>query len=36
VIVHEPGESAETLMARVDEALYTAKAAGRDCVSLAS
>jgi diguanylate cyclase (GGDEF)-like protein len=34
VVVHEPGELAETLMARVDEALYTAKAAGRDRVSL--
>ncbi len=34
VVVHEPGESAETLMARVDEALYEAKAAGRDRVSL--
>jgi diguanylate cyclase (GGDEF)-like protein len=34
VVVHEPGESAETLMARVDEALYEAKAAGRDRVSI--
>jgi diguanylate cyclase (GGDEF)-like protein len=34
VIVREPGESPEALMERVDEALYTAKAAGRDRVSL--
>ncbi len=34
IVVHAPGESAETLMARVDEALYEAKAAGRDRVSL--
>jgi diguanylate cyclase (GGDEF)-like protein len=34
VVLHEPGESAGALMARVDEALYTAKAAGRDRVSL--
>ena len=34
VVVHAPGESAEILMARVDEALYEAKAAGRDRVSL--
>lgn len=36
MLVNEPGESAEELMARVDEALYSAKAAGRDRVSLAS
>lgn len=34
VVIQEPGETAETLMRRVDEALYTAKAAGRDHVSL--
>ncbi len=34
VVIYEPGESAEVLMARVDEALYTAKASGRDQVSL--
>jgi diguanylate cyclase (GGDEF)-like protein len=34
VIVGEQGESSEMLMARVDEALYSAKAAGRDRVSL--
>jgi diguanylate cyclase (GGDEF)-like protein len=34
IVVHSPGETAETLMARVDEALYEAKAAGRDRVSL--
>jgi diguanylate cyclase (GGDEF)-like protein len=36
VIVSEPGESSEDMMTRVDEALYTAKAAGRDRVSLLS
>ncbi|MFZ1925483.1 MAG: sensor domain-containing diguanylate cyclase [Solirubrobacteraceae bacterium] len=35
VVVQEPGESAEELMTRVDEALYAAKTAGRDRVSLA-
>ena len=35
VVIHKPGESAEALMGRVDEALYVAKDAGRDCVSLA-
>jgi diguanylate cyclase (GGDEF)-like protein len=34
VVIHEPGESADALMARVDEALYAAKDAGRDRVSL--
>jgi diguanylate cyclase (GGDEF)-like protein len=34
VVVHEPGESGESLMARVDEALYAAKTAGRDRVAL--
>jgi diguanylate cyclase (GGDEF)-like protein len=34
VVIQEPGESADTLMARVDEALYSAKTAGRDRVSL--
>lgn len=36
VVVHEPGESAEALITRADEALYSAKAAGRDRVSLAA
>ena len=36
VVLQVPGEQAETLMTRVDEALYTAKAAGRDRVSLVS
>jgi diguanylate cyclase (GGDEF)-like protein len=36
VVVRAPGERAETLMARVDEALYAAKAAGRDRASLAA
>jgi diguanylate cyclase (GGDEF)-like protein len=35
VIVCESGEAPDSLMTRVDEALYTAKAAGRDYVSLA-
>jgi diguanylate cyclase (GGDEF)-like protein len=35
VIVRETCESAEALMTRVDEALYAAKSAGRDRVSLA-
>jgi diguanylate cyclase (GGDEF)-like protein len=34
VVFHEPGESAEVLMGRVDQALYAAKDAGRDCTSL--
>jgi diguanylate cyclase len=34
VVIHEPGESADALMARVDKALYTAKDSGRDRVSL--
>jgi diguanylate cyclase (GGDEF)-like protein len=34
--IGEPGESSETLMTRVDEALYAAKSAGRDRVSLAA
>lgn len=34
VVVREPGESAEELMTRVDEALYEAKAGGRDRVAL--
>jgi diguanylate cyclase (GGDEF)-like protein len=34
VVIHEPGESAEALMTRVDAALYAAKDAGRDRVSL--
>jgi diguanylate cyclase (GGDEF)-like protein len=36
VVVHQPGESSDTLMTRVDEALYAAKARGRDGVSLTS
>jgi diguanylate cyclase (GGDEF)-like protein len=36
IVVQEPGESAEELMTRVDEALYAAKTAGRDQVSFAS
>jgi diguanylate cyclase (GGDEF)-like protein len=35
MVVCEPGESPEGLMTRVDAALYSAKAAGRDRVSLA-
>lgn len=34
VVIQEPGEDAEALMTRVDEALYAAKSAGRDRVSL--
>jgi diguanylate cyclase (GGDEF)-like protein len=34
IVVGEPDESSETLMDRVDEALYSAKASGRDCSSL--
>jgi diguanylate cyclase (GGDEF)-like protein len=36
VVIHEHGESSDALMARVDAALYDAKAAGRDRVSLAA
>lgn len=32
VAVSQPGDSVETLVKRADEALYEAKAAGRDCV----
>ncbi len=35
IVVQQPGESAEELMTRVDQALYAAKTAGRDRVSLA-
>jgi diguanylate cyclase (GGDEF)-like protein len=35
IVVQAPGESAEELMTRVDEALYVAKTSGRDQVSLA-
>jgi diguanylate cyclase (GGDEF)-like protein len=35
VVLHEPGESADTLMSRVDAALYAAKADGRDRVTVA-
>jgi diguanylate cyclase (GGDEF)-like protein len=35
IVVQEPEESAEELMTRVDQALYAAKTAGRDRVSLA-
>ncbi len=35
VATHQPGESAEQLLKRADLALYRAKRAGRDCVSLA-
>jgi diguanylate cyclase (GGDEF)-like protein len=35
VVMHRAGESCEVLMARVDDALYQAKAAGRDRVLLA-
>jgi diguanylate cyclase (GGDEF)-like protein len=34
VVIHEPGESVDMLMARVDQALYAAKDAGRDRISL--
>ncbi|HEY7933692.1 MAG TPA: diguanylate cyclase [Solirubrobacteraceae bacterium] len=34
IVLHKPGESPEAAMTRVDKALYAAKAAGRDCVSL--
>jgi diguanylate cyclase (GGDEF)-like protein len=34
IVVQEPGEDADALMARVDKELYVAKAAGRDRVSL--
>lgn len=36
LIVRKPSESADTLMTRVDDALYAAKSAGRDQVSLAA
>jgi diguanylate cyclase (GGDEF)-like protein len=36
MVIQEPDESSESLMARVDEALYTAKSAGRDRVSVAA
>ncbi|HEY2142163.1 MAG TPA: sensor domain-containing diguanylate cyclase [Solirubrobacteraceae bacterium] len=36
VVIYEPGESAEILMGRVDKALYTAKASGRDRVLVAA
>lgn len=36
MVIQEPGESSESLMTRVDAALYTAKSAGRDRVSLAA
>ena len=35
IVMHNAGESCDELMARVDEALYRAKAAGRDRVLLA-
>jgi diguanylate cyclase (GGDEF)-like protein len=35
IVVRGPGESAEGLMTRVDQALYVAKTSGRDQVSLA-
>jgi diguanylate cyclase (GGDEF)-like protein len=35
VAVWEPGDDAVTLLARADDALYRAKAAGRNCVELA-
>ena len=36
MVIQEPEESSESLMMRVDKALYTAKSAGRDRVSLAA
>jgi diguanylate cyclase (GGDEF)-like protein len=36
MVIQESGESSENLMKRVDTALYTAKSAGRDRVSLAA
>ncbi len=35
IVLHLAGETAETLMKRVDLALYEAKGAGRNCVSVA-
>ncbi len=35
IVMHLPGETAEVLMKRVDAALYEAKDAGRNCISLA-
>lgn len=35
IVAHRPGEPAESLMARADEALYQAKAGGRDRVTVA-
>jgi diguanylate cyclase (GGDEF)-like protein len=35
IVMHIPGEVSESLMKRVDAALYEAKDAGRNCVSLA-
>ncbi|HEX5307953.1 MAG TPA: GGDEF domain-containing protein [Solirubrobacteraceae bacterium] len=36
IVAHVPGESADSLMGRADEALYQAKAGGRDRVSVAA
>jgi diguanylate cyclase (GGDEF)-like protein len=36
IVIHEPGESVDALMTRVDQALYAAKNAGRDRISLAA
>lgn len=35
VTVNEGGDTVDTIVARVDQAMYAAKRAGRDCVSLA-
>jgi diguanylate cyclase (GGDEF)-like protein len=36
IVVHRPGETSDTLMARVDDALYSAKAGGRDRAAISA